>query len=833
MMENDSEVSSVASYQTQDTVTAPRIKIEPKSFEKSFLGAKKMYEIIDVKCLKQIYRYYDKLEHLFQNDDNDNGRKESDFEYNLRLILHKILQNIGDNDYITVTYKKSKKSKKINKRGTGRWYCENGVGVQFVSRKVRHMICQDLYLDIDIVNCHPTIFAMMCSLYGLEHSYLNEYITNRDGILDEIVSVGNCNRDEAKVRILTVMFGGGSADSIGTEWGSHFYFEFLHNTAVLFQLSDLSEMRKHVENTDNSLGKFLSLVSNYIENELLETLFNVFVQDGIIPKFNDGYQCCLVFDGIQVLDNEANRGKLMENGLEYYEKILSEKYNYPFYLKIKPMDDLFDISDYIYTPNDLTNLNLNTLSDLQKLPYHEVKTVFERYIVKIKNPIIYIEFTDDEVVTRKKDALKDVYANVKFQRFDAAKNYNKLMPFLPAWFSDASIKTYERMDFLPPPCLVPGNVCNVWRGFDILKVALPDNFDMDNNTYVNRFIDHMKALFDDQDLVNYVTSWLAAKIQRPGNKTCVCIQMYSNDEGTGKNALCDAIRKVFGDSYSIELDDVKEGLFGKHSKSEFHKLICVVSECKGKDVMSDFDKFKNKVTATSATFEPKGVDRFECKVFCDFIFTTNNYYMPSSDRRICYIEVTNKLLGNVEYFRNFYEDIVNNPIAIRCIFEYLYRFDYTKYVVGSNFQISCPQTEYQVELRGLNRAIELDLLEYLITDRIVFSILKEASDDSNFIKVFKTNPPRRNINTLYDFLKLYKNKFGGSNSMIPTVKTFNTYFNQNVVKKINRTEGYEGTIKEGKSGASYYYIIDVMRACRFLGIDPVDFVEEDDEDSYD
>eukprot|EP00960_Hanusia_phi_P008038 230248-Hanusia_phi.AAC.2 len=32
--------------------------------------------------------------------------------------------------------------------------------------------------------------------------------------------------------------------------------------------------------------------------------------------------------------------------------------------------------------------------------------------------------------------MKDVYANVKFQRFDAANNYNKLVPFLPVWFSD-------------------------------------------------------------------------------------------------------------------------------------------------------------------------------------------------------------------------------------------------------------------------------------------------------------------------------------------------------------------------------------------------------------
>eukprot|EP00960_Hanusia_phi_P008037 230248-Hanusia_phi.AAC.1 len=75
---------------------------------------------------------------------------------------------------------------------------------------------------------------------------------------------------------------------------------------VLFQLSDLSEIRKHVENADNPLGKFLSHMESFLSSMMVINA----VSSLMVFKF--------------LTTKQTGPGeKLMENGLEYYEKILS------------------------------------------------------------------------------------------------------------------------------------------------------------------------------------------------------------------------------------------------------------------------------------------------------------------------------------------------------------------------------------------------------------------------------------------------------------------------------------------------------------------------------
>ena len=59
----------------------------------------------------------------------------------------------------------------------------NKPSLQGISRWVRHTICRNTMVDLDIKNAHPTFLIELCDKHDIEHSYLTLYINNRDTIL--------------------------------------------------------------------------------------------------------------------------------------------------------------------------------------------------------------------------------------------------------------------------------------------------------------------------------------------------------------------------------------------------------------------------------------------------------------------------------------------------------------------------------------------------------------------------------------------------------------------------------------------------------------------------
>jgi hypothetical protein len=91
--------------------------------------------------------------------------------------------------------------------GLGRLYGD--CSMQSLPRWVRHTITSNLYWDIDIVNCQPTLLGQLCQCNGLTHAKLHFYIENRDLVLQEVMERYNVNRDKSKNLILRIIFGGG------------------------------------------------------------------------------------------------------------------------------------------------------------------------------------------------------------------------------------------------------------------------------------------------------------------------------------------------------------------------------------------------------------------------------------------------------------------------------------------------------------------------------------------------------------------------------------------------------------------------------------------------
>ena len=142
--------------------------------------------------------------------------------------------------------------------------------------------------------------------------------------------------------------------------------------------------------------------------------------------------------------------------------------------------------------------------------------------------------------------------------------------FIELWLDDPKIRIYDKYVFKPTPLKVEDYEYNTWTDFDITKTPL----EQDDDEIINRFLDYMKNLFDDENVVNYIIAYFANRIQNPANRNMVCIILYG-EEGDGKNRLFDIFKNIIGDKFYTELENAKQ-MFGSHSCVEKEKLfICV------------------------------------------------------------------------------------------------------------------------------------------------------------------------------------------------------------------------------------------------------------------
>ena len=105
--------------------------------------------------------------------------RRTDKNYNAYAVFQKIRNNIiitpelqgTEFGLLKITYKKGVKS-----NGIGRWYANKGIGIQPLCTCVRHTICNGIWVDIDQVNSHPTIFKHLATKYGLSSPLLDDLV---------------------------------------------------------------------------------------------------------------------------------------------------------------------------------------------------------------------------------------------------------------------------------------------------------------------------------------------------------------------------------------------------------------------------------------------------------------------------------------------------------------------------------------------------------------------------------------------------------------------------------------------------------------------------------
>ena len=107
-----------------------------------------------------------------------------EFELGSRIIHGVKIDNAGllslKEDYLVPANGQGKCTMRYYQRnGFGRHWTAATLGMQNMSRKIRHTLCQVKMYDLDKKNAHPPLLSSFCHKNGIEYSGLDNYINGR------------------------------------------------------------------------------------------------------------------------------------------------------------------------------------------------------------------------------------------------------------------------------------------------------------------------------------------------------------------------------------------------------------------------------------------------------------------------------------------------------------------------------------------------------------------------------------------------------------------------------------------------------------------------------
>jgi hypothetical protein len=267
--------------------------------------------------------------------------------------------------------------KKTYEDNIGRLFAKGSQSGQNLMREIRHSICDEIYYDIDAVNCHPVILLHLCKKYDLPRENLEKLIIDREAIFAELLKINpDRDRDHVKKTILS-MINGGEKDY--RELNKNKWIKDLKkdlegiSERICKEFPDLYNFRKNIcEDRGKHNPEFSTLNCILCENEnkIIQAAYEYY--NSINAATTETVLC---FDGIMLPKND-----LIPKHLKDCEKYVQTKTSIPIKLKIKPMTEGFDFSKM-----DLEKYEqkVNHLLSQPFLSYDRIKRL-DGYFVRIK-----------------------------------------------------------------------------------------------------------------------------------------------------------------------------------------------------------------------------------------------------------------------------------------------------------------------------------------------------------------------------------------------------------------------------------------------------------------
>jgi hypothetical protein len=614
----------------------------------------------------------------------------------------------------------NKRTKNMN---YGRVNPENMLGLSHIRRDIRHTICKNdkgkpMYLDIDVANCHFVILSQVCEHNKIKCKEIDRYIEFREEYLSELMEEAKIERDKAKNLFIAIIYGA-SFEKWKTDNDIKIKSSSRINKRITKLKEEITEITKIIINNNHDLrvevekNKVLkaqeyynlesSCLSTYLQEyecRILECMYTYLYKN----KYIKGNVTTLCADGIMILKENVDDSvastvdKLIDDLEQCVEVVTGFKVN----LEHKVMNKGYTFED-IKENTDEEKKNGDPES------YENKKIEFEKTNFKIINPIMFARETKNKIVLNNKTDFKTIYENYLYTHKKLTETGMKDIEssFVDKWLTDKTMRTYERIDFLPKQ-EVPDDIYNTFKGFEAEKLESKKKLDV-TKSLIYKHLDNLCG--NDAKVFDYVLKVLSRKVKNPCKLTNTAL-LFKSAPGAGKDTFFDWFGKqILGNEYYFN-DTKTELLFGRFNDTMENKILCVINEVSYKETIEIIEQLKDSITTPINMIEKKGMKPYENKNHITYVMFTNNdnpIKIEVNDRRFICIKSNDKIANDAVYFDALNKEIESKEYN-RAFYDYLLSIESDDY----NFTTNRPETEFNKDLKEMSIPIISKYLETLL-----------------------------------------------------------------------------------------------------------------------
>ena len=640
-------------------------------------------ERINKKKAQWVINNFDKIKLRPQIDEDEKKQiKNITIDYCNKIIKSK-------DGTIKIMYTKSKN------QTTGRYYSKNGL--QTIVREIRHTLCRDDYIDIDMVNSEAVILLNYCKLNKIDCNNLEYYVEHRNEIINDIVdNHTDLSYGDVKMEFLKIINGGGiNKDLSDNEYITEFYDELKNVRTEIIKLNPniIEFVKKTKENKTNNNASAVAYLYQIIENKIL------MLADDYLTKLNFSVDA-LIFDGFLVKNTPTFNNDVLEVLNEY----IYEKTKYEIEFVMKEMNEGYNITEDDLKDNieikEENKIISNKLKDiifyLKSQIYDNIEDLKKDVADKCKNTIyIFMDGATMHVAIKKDYSYDNNTQCMELSQYiNFAKNYNTI-----------DLKYYENDKLksvrLPTILVDIQELCNV--GYYIKPYHTFEEHEINHNGYLNIFspmiaskyetydvskieiiLNHIKQVWanNDEFIYKYILSYFHRIIRTPWDRSKICM-VINGEMGCGKSTVIEMmIKYIFGSNCGHQTQGLKS-ICSRFQGWLENKLLVLAEEPTQMTDMnfSEYvEKMKDFITSNKCEVEKKGIDKYTIDAFHTLIITCNHLKginVPNDkERRYFIIDCNSCYIGNVEYFDRLNE-CLDNKDNMNIFFSFLYDYNDT------------------------------------------------------------------------------------------------------------------------------------------------------------
>ena len=605
-----------------------------------------------------------------------------------------------------------------------------------MKRELRNLVYGEGYDDLDIVNASGQVMCQLFQRNGLtteKMTYLNE---NREAVLAEIANYHDqkLERATAKDILIEVFFCGGGHASQYWEFNPftnkkeviHRYAlppfveelkkEYNKNLTHILGLEKYKPLKEHVVKKQKEwcekskeayeepwIGQYGATLYQDEERKILEVLVKAIRKIEKDRNIKDAIGA-LIYDGLH-----TKKALEINNYKEQLEASILGETGYKLKLEIKDMTVDAETRTYYLGDKEA------------ELTYEAHRAEFEKTRFKTKNgKFPFHTMKGDDIVSRDKTAF-----NVANEDWMVGAG-----DFLKEWFADPSKRSYEEIEYA---CVKEEDRrADTYYAFPTLryKTIASTSTDEEKNANIAYFQEYISLLVegnpaftneqeDEEQKVRekwakWMTFWIADILLNPDNKgkQPIAIILWAK-QGSGKTSLRVLMERLLGKKCVHHTENpTKNGdILHEFNSTLKYKLFLEFEEINMRTHSESVGAIKQLITNHTHTITHKGQDSVDVKASERAIFTTNisnSACIEKGDRRYVAFAMSNKRVGDTEYWKGFYAKLEDNNF-LKDIADYLCSFKDQVNLYAMRDER--PMTAYYKTLVQLSMPSELDFLK--------------------------------------------------------------------------------------------------------------------------